>query len=79
MDGLFHSFGKETISDDDDVENYDNVDKPTNKTDRDNMSIFDRYSDASDYKNYRGRASYCVVNEIISSFYLLIVILFKNR
>ena len=32
LDGLFDSFGKETISDDDEVQNYDNVDLPTKLT-----------------------------------------------
>ena len=49
--GLFDSFGKETILDDDYVRNYNDVGKLNNKTDLAIRIIFDRYSDASDDKN----------------------------
>ena len=52
MDGLFDSFGVETILDVDDVQNYDDVGKLTNETDHDSGSIFDRYLDTSDDKSY---------------------------
>ena len=49
LDILFDSFGKEIISDDDDIRNYDDVGKLGN----DSRSTFYRYSDASDEESYR--------------------------
>ena len=49
LDGLFDSFGKETISDDDYVRNYDDVGERNNETDR---LAFDRCSDAIDDNSY---------------------------
>ena len=53
MDGLFDGFGEETISDDDDIRNYDDVGKHSNESDRYSGIIFYQYLDASDDKNYR--------------------------
>ena len=52
LDGLFDSFGDETILDDDYVKNYD-VGKLNNETDHDSSIILYRYLTASDNKNYR--------------------------
>ena len=52
MDGLFYSSGEETLSDDDDAQNYDNVGELSSETDSDSESIFDRYSDTNDDKSY---------------------------
>ena len=50
LDCLFDSFCEETVSDDDDVRNYDDIGKLSNETDRDSGNIFDRYLDTSDDK-----------------------------
>ena len=52
-DGLFDSFGEETIMEDDYVRNCDDVGKLNNKTDHDSGIISDRYSDVSDDNSYR--------------------------
>ena len=52
LDGLFYSSGEETLSDDDDAQNYDNVGELSSETDSDSESIFDRYSDTNDDKSY---------------------------
>ena len=51
MDGLFDSFGKETISDDVYIQNYDSVGKLNNETDHDSRIIFYQYSDSRDDTN----------------------------
>jgi len=40
LNGLVDSFGEETISNDDDVRNYDDVGKLTNVTDHESGNIF---------------------------------------
>ena len=52
LDGLFASFGEETILDDDDVWNYDDVGELCNETDCDSESIFYRFSSANDDESY---------------------------
>ena len=51
LDGLFYSFGDETILDDDYVQNND-VGKLNNETDHDSGIICYWYPNASDDKNY---------------------------
>ena len=52
LDGLFDSFGKETVSDNDDNRNYNDIGKLSNETDPDldSGSSFNRYLDTSDDK-----------------------------
>ena len=52
MDGLFDSFGEETISDDDYIQNYDDIGKLSNESDHYSGAIFYQYSDANDDKSY---------------------------
>ena len=52
LDGLFDSFGEE-ISDDDYVQNYDDIGKLSNETDHDSGIICYQYSEAIDDKSYR--------------------------
>ena len=69
LDGLFDSFGEETISDDDYVWNYDDVGKFNNETDHASRIILDQYLDASDEKNVqnktRARALQCNIVQLI--------------
>ena len=52
LDGLFDSFGDETISDDVYIQNFNDVDELNNETDHDRGIICNRYSDASNDKSY---------------------------
>ena len=52
LDGLFDSFGKETLLEDDYIRSYDNVGELNHTTDHDSWIIVDRYMDTSDDKSY---------------------------
>ena len=76
LDGLFDSFGEETMSDDVYVQNYNNVGELNNETIHDSGIIFYRYSDDRNEKSYsikmEEKVAYRIVNVIwYSSFYLL--------
>ena len=43
LGGLIYSFGEENISDDDFIQNYDDVGELSNETVHDSRSIFDQY------------------------------------
>ena len=84
LDGLFYSFGEETISDDDGVWNYNDVGELSNETDRDSGSICYWYLDASDDKCYHmkqeeeQRTMLSMNYSMYSSFYSLIIVFSKN-
>ena len=61
LDGLFDSFGEETMSDDNYIRSYDDVGELNNETDCDSGIIFDRYLDGS-VKASKGKFLYSAVS-----------------